>query len=311
MAIKVKTCLECKTLRVNLGSSSTELSVQSETSKFEWFYFTTYLEKGEAELALYSDGRTSIERVIIYSDSYSGEKIDDLFTGGNQPATLRSFTMISPTKYVARLDATSPFMLTFDREYDRLWAARVDDREYRPVMMYNGMNGFYVNETGELDIVIEYKPHSWFLFGSFITCITAIFSVGYLVYQSWKRVPSMQLKKIPKLVRMEPALTEMTTSHRYPIFSTNNYQKMISIRKIVVAGKVIISWDSRFLEPNSLILAALIIMICMPLLIIGNFTFVNQLMTFMYLLLIVGLSWKFTASLQKSSLNSKLTKIRQ
>jgi uncharacterized membrane protein YfhO len=94
----------------------------------------------------------------------------------------------SPTRYEISVSAERPFMITLDRPYDNLWSAFVNGREYSSLMIYPSINGFYIDDSGFLDITIEYKPQKWFIQGAIITVITIIGSVGYLLWQKHKRI---------------------------------------------------------------------------------------------------------------------------
>jgi len=58
-------------------------------------------------------------------------------------------------------------MLSFAEAYDPLWEARVykDGRKIETVKsipLYSVINGFWINETGNLEIIIRYTPQDWF-----------------------------------------------------------------------------------------------------------------------------------------------------
>ncbi len=61
------------------------------------------------------------------------------------------------------------FMLAFAESYDPLWVARVDKangtsaESIHSIPLYSVINGFYVNQTGSLDITIEYEPRKRFM----------------------------------------------------------------------------------------------------------------------------------------------------
>mgnify|MGYP000568946312 FL=1 len=83
-------------------------------------------------------------------------------------------------------------MLSFAEAYDPLWEARVykDGRKIETVKsipLYSVINGFWINETGNLEIIIRYTPQDWFEIGLTISAITFIGCVGYLFYD-WRRV---------------------------------------------------------------------------------------------------------------------------
>jgi hypothetical protein len=186
IAVNARTCKVCQTLNVSIGSVSNQFSLQSNTEGFHWFYFPVTLEAGKANLRMDSEGSTFVRTVLIQSDS--DDERPDLFAGDITSPVLSNIRKISPTKYEISVDAERPFMITFDREYDSLWSAFVNGREYGSLMLYPSINGFYIDESGFLDIIIEYKPQKWFIQGAVITVITMIGSLAYLLWQKRKRI---------------------------------------------------------------------------------------------------------------------------
>ena len=48
------------------------------------------------------------------------------------------------------------------------------------------INGFWINETGNLEIIIRYKPQDWFEIGLVISILTFLACIFYLIYD-WRR----------------------------------------------------------------------------------------------------------------------------
>jgi hypothetical protein len=186
IALNAKTCKECQTLNVSIGSVSKQFSLQSRTEGFQWIYLPVSLEAGKTNLHIYSEEGAYIARVLIQSGN--SDEILDPFVVKETPMVLSDIKRISPTKYEMNVNAERPFMITFDRAYDSLWSAFVNGREYGSLMLYPSINGFYISDTGILNITIEYKPQKWFFQGAIITIITIIGSVGYLLWQKKERI---------------------------------------------------------------------------------------------------------------------------
>lgn len=138
--------------------------------------------------------KTSDNDKNINSFNDTSEKLEDIFAVKEIPATVTNYTKINPTLYNIKINATKPFMLSFAESYDPLWTARVDkingksvkSEIVRPVSLYSVVNGFWINQTGELDIIIEYEPQRWFYIGAAISITTLIICIGYLIYD-WRR----------------------------------------------------------------------------------------------------------------------------
>ena len=82
-------------------------------------------------------------------------------------------------------------MFSFAEAYDPLWEARVckDGKlveKVRSIPLYSIINGFWINETGELEIVIRYKPQDWFELGLKISATTFVGCIAYVFYD-WRR----------------------------------------------------------------------------------------------------------------------------
>jgi len=82
---------------------------------------------------------------------------------------LISWTKLDPTKYTVQVNATEPFVLSFAEAYDPLWVCYVNGEKIHSIPLYGVINGFYINQTGYLEITIEYEPQRWFNLGCTIS----------------------------------------------------------------------------------------------------------------------------------------------
>lgn len=129
--------------------------------------------------------------VIWLYTTRNNETINELFKTNETPASIMEYTKIDPTKYKVTVDATEPFMLSFAEGYDPLWEARIyKDGEkvevVKSIPLYSVINGFWIDETGNLEIEIRYKPQEWFEMGLWVSVTTFIGCIGYLFYD-WRR----------------------------------------------------------------------------------------------------------------------------
>lgn len=150
----------------------------------------------------YGYSPTQIDSLWIYS-AKENETIDDIFSPKENPAKIINYEKVDQTKYIITINATLPFMLSFAESYDPLWAAYVDGTEYQPVPLYSVINGFWINKTGDLEIVLRYKPQDWFEIGSIISITTILGCMGYLIYD-WKKNDErikMIKKKLQELLK--------------------------------------------------------------------------------------------------------------
>ena len=132
-----------------------------------------------------------IKNIILFQASKPNETLEDIFKVNETPATVQNYTKINPTLWKAKVNATKPFFLTFAESYDPLWEARVykDGKlveKVKPVPAYGVINGFWINQTGNLTIVLRYTPQDWFELGLKISLTTFILSIFYIIYD-WRR----------------------------------------------------------------------------------------------------------------------------
>jgi hypothetical protein len=116
-------------------------------------------------------------------------------TTQNQPATILNYTKINPTKITATVNATHPFILAISEALDNQWTAYVNGKQIKPTPLYLCITGFQINQTGVLDIVIEYEPQRWFYIGCAISITTFLTCTAYLAYSYTKTKHLLQKLK--------------------------------------------------------------------------------------------------------------------
>ena len=90
------------------------------------------------------------------------------------------YEKLNPTLYKVQLNATEPFILGLAESYDPLWIAYVNGEKIRSKPLYSLINGFWINQTGLLEITIEYEPQKWFSYCSAVSLLTLTGCVLYL-----------------------------------------------------------------------------------------------------------------------------------
>jgi hypothetical protein len=106
-----------------------------------------------------------------------------------------SFKKIYPTKYQAVVrNATSAVILRFNQKFDSRWSARIvpADTSMKTLLVPNAhhvevdsyANGWFVDKTGNYDIILEYLPQRQFTLGM-IGSMVAL--VGFLIYASIRK----------------------------------------------------------------------------------------------------------------------------
>lgn len=74
--------------------------------------------------------------------------------------------MLSLTKYLVKVkNAKEPFWLVFSETFHPLWEAKIGQEKITPVKLFSLINGFYINETGNFEITIEFSPQRYVYWG--------------------------------------------------------------------------------------------------------------------------------------------------
>ncbi|MBV9175755.1 MAG: hypothetical protein JO297_01810 [Nitrososphaeraceae archaeon] len=190
IALRVKTCETCTFLRINIGEKNTDIPLKSKGSQLRWLYLTTYLQHGGNELRIYSDSETDLDSVILYSTNKK-QTLEEIFNPKvSRPAQILEYKEVNPTKFIVKVNATSPHMLAFAEPYDPLWIAYIDKNNFKAnsIPLYSIINGFYINRTGEYTLYIEYQPQKWFFEGLVITIVTITALVAYIIWHGRRSI---------------------------------------------------------------------------------------------------------------------------
>jgi hypothetical protein len=143
-----------------------------------------YLDEGKHSIQMKPADAESTYVDVIWLYSAEGEEtIEDIFADGENSAQLIAYNKINPTKYRVSVNASDPFMLTFAEAYDPLWVAKVNGRECQSVPLNSVVNGFWIEDSGELEVTIEYKSQRWFYYGACLTLVSLVAVLGYLVWE--------------------------------------------------------------------------------------------------------------------------------
>ena len=131
----------------------------------------------------------------------------NIFNENSPPAQISGYEKINPTKYILNIkNATRPYIISFAETYDNLWTAysNKDENEKNnyfrtnSIPLYGVTNGFYVNKTGDYDLVIEYEPQNWFVLGAIISISSLIVLSAITIFLVKKKYFQVTYRKIMK-----------------------------------------------------------------------------------------------------------------
>jgi len=185
IGVRALTGPDRKPVVLQIDEERVEINLANTEEGLNWVYLEPIaLEEGVHTLEILPKGKCEIDSIMIYSTN-SDETIEDIFTANDSPANIVSWEEVNATKYIVHVNAEGPFMLAFVENYNSQWVARVNGREYQSQPLYSVINGFWIDETGALDIAVEYKPQRLFNIGAIISGLSLSGALGYVIGGWW------------------------------------------------------------------------------------------------------------------------------
>ena len=85
--------------------------------------------------------------------------------------------------------------MSFAESYDPLWRAysagdtviNVSNFMTNSIPLDSTINGFYINKTGDYDLVLEYLPQSWFVEGGIVSVLTLLILIAFILFIRFKK----------------------------------------------------------------------------------------------------------------------------
>ncbi|MCJ7424436.1 alpha-(1-_3)-arabinofuranosyltransferase family protein [Candidatus Bathyarchaeota archaeon] len=162
-------------------SQSTDVLI--EPNSLDFFYSPQFhLSSGNYTLELSSEKPLEIDMLTVMESKEENTTLENLLLADQPPAIVTGFKRNNPTNYVVTVNATKPFVLSLAEPYDQSWVAHVNGQRIESTPLYSLINGFWINQTGQLEITIEYEPQKMLYYGSIVSATTIL---GCLVYVVW------------------------------------------------------------------------------------------------------------------------------
>ncbi len=156
-----------------------------EASGFDANY--SWMECNKLEYLTLCENKEETEPFSIYviNQNLSLGSADNTSKG---PASVRDFKRVNPTLWYVNVSAEGPFLLSFAETYDPSWEAKLSSNEtFKPVLLFETINGYRINRTGELEIELRYAPQGVFDFAAIISAATLVICVLYMIYSILKQ----------------------------------------------------------------------------------------------------------------------------
>jgi hypothetical protein len=224
LALRADHCGSCDPLSVSIQNKdgkfvldhsepivSLEEYNSTSDSPSSWFYFRNFsLLPGNYDMQIYSESHRQLDLVMLYSSgddkfnrSNELENVENLFTQSFDPAVIKGYKKIDPTKYVVSItNATRPYLLSFAESYDPLWTAYLYKNngvtEIHSNPSYSITNSFQINELGEYELIVEYQPQKWIIYGGLIgTVLLTIFIITFTIIKKYIITKKLNCKVHP------------------------------------------------------------------------------------------------------------------
>jgi hypothetical protein len=135
------------------------------------------------------------EHTILMSANSENQPLSQLFSKQNN--TTLNFTTVNPTLYKVKVSTNSPFVLVFDNSYAPMWKAYINGKEITPFEINSYANGYFINESGDYELTIEFIPQRYLVIGSLVSIIAAVIIVSIASFITLRT----RFKKNPKNIQ--------------------------------------------------------------------------------------------------------------
>ena len=186
VSILAKTNSENVTMSVYIDSKEIKIPLNKSTNKLNWASSQKfYMEAGTHNLKILSKDTVEIGAIIII---YPYDEKDVFTSKDHQNQTTITYKEIDPTKYIVHVNTTRPFTLIFTESYNPFWIGYSDDFFIRSTSIYPNINAFYINKTGNYDLIIEFEPQKYVYIGLIITILTILVSMILIIREREKKL---------------------------------------------------------------------------------------------------------------------------
>lgn len=163
-----------------------QIKLDSKVSEgdFQWSQIgNVFLESGQNNVSI------DIGRAGIGLDLIALQNTDNLHV---DTGVSLNYSKINPVKYLVHFNATKPFFLVFSENFDPNWQASIDGTPLQHFKANSFANGYYVNVTGEHDIVINFGLESLYKTGQVVALSTFLICILIIL------IPKKKLRNIVK-----------------------------------------------------------------------------------------------------------------
>lgn len=210
---------------------------------------------------LYSNDKLSVYMISDAEDIVSVDKFGS--------ARIESVERINPSLWQIKMDVHEPVALSFIESYDNQWEARIYKEDSLVDVVSPDpdqiLSRFSIDQIGSLDITLRYKPQEWSEIASVVSAVAFGTSFVYLF---------IGIRKIKQL-----------SSLCYSHLNIGVKQSIIEVNQLRAS--------------SFLIVTSLVLLILLSFVLIQKDPIADQIATATFLLLIIGIVWKFARHLKE------------
>jgi len=175
-------------IKVNVNNvASFLIDSHSEEWRFSWSSFgPLYLSASLQKVVISATNPVQIDNVLLYSlsDNEGAMPPGRIFQTEN--SIMLNYEEIKPYEYVVHVRAKHPPFLILSESYHPLWRAYINGKEIPSIVTYSFVNGFFINKTGEFDVVIRFTGQKYVIIGGAISLSTLMSIAVYLLFTNKK-----------------------------------------------------------------------------------------------------------------------------
>jgi hypothetical protein len=173
--------------------SSCEIKIPTNTTKIRAVLNAGWSSHQNREAVTLFDA-ILVEEINNDQKAFNFSKITDaqVNESSSQQSVINKYSKVNPTLWYTHINASEPFIVAFAEPFDSAWEASVYKNGKKveiakPSPLYGSINSFQINQTGQLEIVINYIRQDWFEIGVLISAVTFSFCIFYIFYD-WRRI---------------------------------------------------------------------------------------------------------------------------
>jgi hypothetical protein len=152
-----------------------------------------FLKQGSYNLTINSQGIFTIDQISLYNnlkDATHDNKVID-------------YKSINSCKHIVDVNISEPGYLLFVQSYHPLWRCYIKGKEILPEKQFGFINGFYLSDTGEYRVSIEFLGQRYLLFGTIISLLTILIII---IKHKWETIISKLTLEKKELIQKEEQL---------------------------------------------------------------------------------------------------------